>query len=197
VPAEPTNNNVASDQKAVTNNTATNPSVVAAVPVAIPSSRSNLPTDSGNVASTSSETQDTTTHGVSNPFYKPEQNNNNTTPNSASNAANQTATVSTSSVVKEDCAKMISDDDFDKLKRKMFVQNNVDKMIQYAIKFMNEKCITTDQVKLLGDLFSSDDGRYNLFDAMYKYVYDYGNYPALATQILDPYYKKRFAAMLR
>ena len=70
-------------------------------------------------------------------------------------------------------------------------------MIQYALKYVSKKCITTDQVKTLGSLFSSDDGRYNLYDAMYKHVYDYGNYPRLADLILDPYYKKRFAAMLR
>ena len=79
----------------------------------------------------------------------------------------------------------------------MFVQHGDNEMIQYAIKYMNKKCITTDQVKVLGGLFASDDGRYNLYDAMYRYVYDYGHYPELANQIVDPYYKKRFAAMLR
>ena len=79
----------------------------------------------------------------------------------------------------------------------MFIQDNDNEMIQYALKYVNKKCITTDQVKTLGSLFSSDDGRYNLYDAMYKHVYDYGNYPRLADLILDPYYKKRFAAMLR
>ena len=79
----------------------------------------------------------------------------------------------------------------------MFIQDNSNDMIQYAIKFLNKKCITTDQVKTLGNLFSSDDGRYSLYDALYNYVYDYGNYPVLANQIVDPYYKKRFAALLR
>jgi hypothetical protein len=197
VPAEPTNNNAATEQKTLNDSTATNPSAVVPAAVAASASHNNAPTDSGNVASTSTEMQDTAAHGVSNPFYKPEQNNNNTTTNSGSNAPAQAAMVSAGNAVNEDCTKMISDDDFEKLKRKMFVQNNVDEMIQYATKFMNKKCITTDQVKLLGGLFSSDDGRYSLYDAMYKYVYDYGNYPTLASQILDPYYKKRFAAMLR
>jgi hypothetical protein len=92
---------------------------------------------------------------------------------------------------------MISDEELNKLKRKMFTQNNDNEMIQYALKYVNKKCITTDQVKALGSLFSSDDGRYNLYDAMYKHVYDYGNYSRLEELILDPYYKKRFAAMLR
>ena len=79
----------------------------------------------------------------------------------------------------------------------MFSQNNDDAMVQYAVKYVSKKCISTEQVKTLGSLFSSDDGRYSLFDALYKYVYDYNNYPGLASQILDPYYKKRFAALLR
>lgn len=79
----------------------------------------------------------------------------------------------------------------------MFSQNNDDAMVRYAVKFVGKKCISTDQVKTLGSLFSSDDGRYNLYDALYKYVYDYGNYASLGSQILDPYYKKRFAALLR
>jgi hypothetical protein len=196
VPAEPANHDVTADQKTVTDNTTTNPSSIAPLAVIVPNSQKNATADSADNTSTGAEVQDTAAHGVSNPFYKPEQNNN-TTADSGSNAAAQTAAVGASNTVKEDCAKMISDDDFEKLKRKMFVQKNVDEMIQYAIKFMNKKCITTDQVKLLGGLFSSDDGRYSLYDAMYKYVYDYGNYPTLASQILDPYYKKRFAAMLR
>ena len=36
-----------------------------------------------------------------------------------------------------------------------------------AIKYVQKKCITTDQVKLLGNLFVSDDGRYSLYDALY------------------------------
>jgi hypothetical protein len=199
VPAEPANNNGVTGQKTSNDNTPANAAAVIPVPVIASTSQNNAPTDSGNVASASTtETPDTAAHGVSNPFYKPEQNNtNNTTINSGANSAAQTAMVGVSNAVNEDCAKMISDDDFDKLKRKMFVQNNADEMIRYAVKFMNKKCITTEQVKSLGGLFSTDDGRYSLYDALYKYVYDYGNYPTLASQILDPYYKKRFAAMLR
>ena len=92
---------------------------------------------------------------------------------------------------------MISDKDFDKLKRKMFVQNGDNDMVQTALKYVANKCITTDQVQTLGSIFLSDDGRYNLYDALYRHVYDYGNYPALESQIIDPYYKRRFEALLR
>ncbi|MBV9960884.1 MAG: DUF4476 domain-containing protein [Parafilimonas sp.] len=151
---------------------------------------------SENVVSNNNEIPDTATHAVANPFYKPGENNN-TVINSNTVNQNQTTLTATSNAVKEDCGNMISDEELNKLKRKMFVQNNNNDMVQYAVKYLNKKCITTGQVKDLGNLFSSDDGRYSLYDALYSFTYDYGNYPLLASQILDPYYKKRFAAMLR
>jgi hypothetical protein len=149
---------------------------------------------------TSEAMPDTSNHSVSNPFYKP--NDNNTVLNTDANVVLKpddhiVSKPQITNAVKEDCRSMISDNDMDKLKRKMFVQNNSNDMIQTAVKYLNNKCLTTDQVKALGNLFSSDDGRYTLYDALYNNVYDYGNYPLLESQVLDPYYKKRFEAMLR
>lgn len=179
---------------------------IVAVPVVVDASGSNegsgtdVSADTTAVGGTEQVIPDTTAHELSNPFYKPEQPANTAaaienTGEIATGAT--TATVAVSNAVKEDCAHTISDDDLNKMKRKMFVQHGDNEMIQYAIKYLNNKCITTSQVKVLGGLFMSDDGRYNFYDAMYKLVYDYGNYPQLAGQIVDPYYKKRFAAMLR
>ncbi len=168
--------------------------------------------DTPAVTTKSNEPAETVTEksatDVSNPFYKPQdtkagavaaaavpvetQSN-----NATATQGNAPATNSAVNSVKQDCGNMLSDDDLDKLKRKMFSQNNDDEMVRYAVKYVSKKCISTDQVKALGSLFSSDDGRYNLYDALYKYVYDVNNYPNLANQILDPYYKKRFAALLR
>ncbi len=102
-----------------------------------------------------------------------------------------------SHLVRADCTNMVSDDDMEKLKRKMFSQRSDEKMIDAARKMLLGKCIETDQVRVLSVLFLSDEGRYNLFDAMYNYVYDFGKYATLDNQILDPYYKKRFAALIR
>ncbi|HYK45113.1 MAG TPA: DUF4476 domain-containing protein [Parafilimonas sp.] len=144
-------------------------------------------------------------NSVNNPFYKTADNN--VPPKDNSSAGEKAAvtaqndqpskTIETTNMVKDDCAAMISDNDFDKVKRKMFVQNDNNAMIQVALKGVANKCIMTEQVKTLGSLFSSDDGRYNLYDALYIHVYDYGHYAQLESQILDPYYKKRFQALLR
>lgn len=155
---------------------------------------------------TSTDNIDTTTHAVSNPFYKSTNQNTNsdvTTPpvtntnNAVSNSAPVNQSVKTTNAVREDCSNMISDNELDKVKRKMFVQGNDNDMVQTALKYLKNKCITTDQVKMLGNIFSSDDGRYSLYDALYKNVYDYGNYANLESQIIDPYYKRRFESMLR
>ncbi|MEP6684837.1 MAG: DUF4476 domain-containing protein [Parafilimonas sp.] len=197
IPSETVNSNsTIADQSSAPANTIDIPAEIPATPVNSDVSMQNNNQANNNITLNNNQPQDTTNHAVSNPFYKPEQNQNNTTVNANSSTVN-TNTVAATNAVRQSCDNMISDDDMSKLKRKMFVQKNDDGMIQYAIKYLNKKCITTDQVKLLGDLFSSDDGRYNLYDGLYKYVYDYGNYPTLASQILDPYYKKRFAALLR
>lgn len=198
VPSEQTNVNemansfVNTDAAPDSQNAASSPAEVPA----INSTLQNASTDLSNASAGNNNTTDTSTHDVTNPFYTPEQNNN---PAAITNSTETTqiTTTTTGNAVRQDCAKMISDDDLNKLKRKMFSQNGDFNMIQYASKYLNNKCITTDQIKTLGNLFSSDDGRYTLYDALYKYTYDYGNYPVLANQILDPYYKKRFAAMLR
>lgn len=168
----------------------------------------NLPADTAVINNTNNAI-DTTAHETGNPFYKPDENNtaananNNAGVLNANNnnsaASNQSSTINSnsSSAVRQDCAKMITDDELNKLKRKMFSHSDDKEMIAYAVKYLNNKCITTDQVKSLGRLFSSDDGRYNLFDALYALTYDYGNYASLSSQIIDPYYKKRFQAMLR
>jgi len=105
--------------------------------------------------------------------------------------------VVSSSAFKQDCNKMLAAGDLDKLKKKMVSTSTDDKMIQTAKKYIEDKCITTDQVKSLGALFITDDARYSFFDALYKNVYDVSAFPSLESQLIDPYYKKRFRAMLK
>lgn len=140
---------------------------------------------------------DTTAHDISNPFYKPAQDATANKVEEKNETVSSTIPAIANTAIREDCNSMISDDDLDKLKRKMFTRGNDKEMIDYAVKRLEDKCVLTDQVKMLGQLFSSDDGRYSLFEALYPFTYDYGKYPTLAGQIVDPYYKKRFMALLR
>jgi hypothetical protein len=110
---------------------------------------------------------------------------------------NSAETSALSAGYKQDCKKMVTDDDMDRLKKKLGSGNSVDKMIQTAKKFLQDKCLTTEQVKSLGALFLSDDARYSFYDAAYPNVYDAATFSSLENQLVDPYYKKRFRAMLR
>jgi hypothetical protein len=81
--------------------------------------------------------------------------------------------------------------------KKKIAGNSADKMIQTAKKYFQNKCLTTEQVKILGALFASDDARYSFFDVAYPNVYDMSTFSSLENQLIDPYYKKRFRAMLK
>ncbi len=213
IPAEPAKNTETTTEAAqqnVTANTVTQDSLATA---SFQNNNTAAATEGAGAAATTANNQpaaavtDKSATDVSNPFYKPEGAKAGAVAaavpvetqagNTAAITGNDSSTNNAVGGVKQGCENMLSDDDLNKLKRKMFSQNGDDGMVQYAVKSVSKKCISTDQVKALGSLFSSDDGRYNLFDALYKYVYDYNNYPSLASQILDPYYKKRFAALLR
>jgi hypothetical protein len=139
------------------------------------------------------------TNQPNNPFYGGEKKADTThiisgdTTQTTSSSNNPSSTAA----VKEDCKKMLADNDLDKLRKKMVSSSTDEKMVQTAKKYIADKCVTTDQVKSLGLLFLTDDGRYNFFDAMYKNVYDTSAFSSLQSQLIDPYYKKRFLAMLK
>ncbi len=95
------------------------------------------------------------------------------------------------------CSVVASADDFYKLRKKMLGQMSDEKMIAEAKKAYDAKCFTTAQIKALSVLFMSDEGRYRFLDASYNYATDPENYYFLQSVFIDPYYLKRFNAMLR
>lgn len=105
--------------------------------------------------------------------------------------------IATQGALRPGCKEMYADESIEKLKRKVVNENSIVDMIQVILKSTSNKCLTTAQVKTLGGLFLSDEGRYSLYDALYSRVYDYGMYSVLEKQIVDPYYKTRFLALLR
>lgn len=95
------------------------------------------------------------------------------------------------------CVDVASADDFYKLRKKMLGQMSDEKMISEAKKVFDSKCFTTAQLKALSVLFMSDEGRYRFLDASYNYATDPENFYFLQSVFIDPYYLKRFNAMLR
>lgn len=99
--------------------------------------------------------------------------------------------------VNSDCSAYATNSDFLKIRKKMAAETDTDKMIDAAKKFFRQKCYTTDQIKNLSYLFLDDEGRYKFFDAAYPFASDSNLYYQLESQLQDPYYIKRFQAMIQ
>lgn len=95
------------------------------------------------------------------------------------------------------CADVATDNDFLKLRKLMAATESDDDMIVEAKKAYKVKCYTTLQVKNLGALFLTDEGKYKFFDASYQYVADAAAFNSLQSELKDEYYTTRFKAMLR
>lgn len=95
------------------------------------------------------------------------------------------------------CAKMLSDNDMEKLRKKMFTTSGDDKMIEAANKSFSGKCVTTEQVKLLSSYFLSDEGRFNFFSAAYTNIVDAANFANLEKLLIDPVYKTKFRELIK
>lgn len=99
--------------------------------------------------------------------------------------------------IKNNCSEVATESDFLKLRKRMAATETDDEMIMEAKKYYRIKCFSTEQVKNLGALFLTDEGKYNFFDASYKYVVDVQVFNSLKAELKDEYYSSRFKAMLR
>ncbi|HVX51649.1 MAG TPA: DUF4476 domain-containing protein [Chitinophagaceae bacterium] len=108
----------------------------------------------------------------------------------------QTADVA-KSTVKTDCKKMLSDNEQEKLKHKIYLETDQDKILSLTRKALDGRCISTAQVKELASFFLSDDSRYSFFYTVYPYVYDFGNFASLKSYMIDAKYKNMFEDMLK
>ncbi len=95
------------------------------------------------------------------------------------------------------CTKHAGEDDFLKLRKKMASRTNDFDMIADAVKSYRSRCYTTEQVRNLGALFLSNQGKYSFFDASYAYVSDPQQFISLREALTDPYFQQRFDAMIR
>jgi len=100
-------------------------------------------------------------------------------------------------VLKNKCIESASETDFFQLRKKMAAEEGDDNMISEAKKYFRLKCFTTGQLKNISTLFLTDEGKYNFFDAAYKYVSDPETFNSLQAELKDEYYISRFKAMLR
>ncbi len=100
-------------------------------------------------------------------------------------------------VVKNNCNEIAVESDFFKLRKILAGEESEDNMTNAAKKYFKTKCFSTAQIKNLGTLFLTEEGKYNFFDAAYKFVSDPAIFVSLQEELKDPYYNSRFKAMLR
>ncbi len=99
--------------------------------------------------------------------------------------------------INSNCEKMLSSYDAEKLKKKIISLDNQDAVLAAVKKTLRDKCVTTDQVKDLGNLFLSDENRYGFYSAVYPSVSDFFNFSQLQNTLIDSYYKDRFKALIQ
>lgn len=99
--------------------------------------------------------------------------------------------------VRQDCKKMLSDNDAEKLKHKIYLETDEDKIMDITSKALSGKCINTAQVKQLASFFLSDEARYKFFRTVYPNVYDSGNFATLESFMIDRKYKSMFHDLIK
>lgn len=99
--------------------------------------------------------------------------------------------------IKNNCSEVALESDFFKLRKIMAGEEEEDNMNSEAKKYFKTKCFSTGQIKNLSTLFLTEEGKYNFFDAAYKYVSDPEVFVSLQSELKDQYYNSRFKAMLR
>ncbi len=100
-------------------------------------------------------------------------------------------------MVNSDCGKVLETDAFRKLLRTMNSRKTDEDMVDAFRKGTRNTCVSTEQVRALAQLISSDENRYQLMDAAYSRTYDSDNFSKLADLLTENYYKNRFKAMLK
>lgn len=94
------------------------------------------------------------------------------------------------------CKQTASHADFVSLQKRMAAKRTDNERINEGLKKFRVTCYTTEQVKNLGDLFFSDEGKYKLYVAAYPFTSDRGKFNSLQSQLKDEYFVSRFRAML-
>ena len=95
------------------------------------------------------------------------------------------------------CKNFVDDDEYLGLRIKMSKSKKESEMLSMAHKIFVKKCFNTRQIQRLSLLFTSDEGKYKLFDDAYYFTADLENFTSLESELKDEYFIKRFRAMIR
>lgn len=125
-------------------------------------------------------------------------------PTTTTTTAATTATPATSGDAGKDvhlananCNRVAGDEDYQRLRKKMASESDVDRMIDLAKKAFKKTCFTTDQVRSLSFLFLQEEGRYKFIEEAYPFVSDSWNFNSLQSLFSSVYFINRFKALVQ
>ena len=93
---------------------------------------------------------------------------------------------------KINCTQLAGDDDFNRLKLDMSAATTDNFMMNVAGIYFKKKCYSVDQIKILGQLFQTEDGRYHFFLYAHPYLADASNFPSLEDQFKENEWLEKF-----
>lgn len=94
------------------------------------------------------------------------------------------------------CKQAATEKDFLSLRKQMSAATSDSGRVTAALKRFRYMCYSTEQIRNLGSLFLTDEGKYKLYVAAYPFVADLDLFGTLGSELKDAYYSSRFRAML-
>ena len=94
------------------------------------------------------------------------------------------------------CKQVATEKDFLNLRKQMSAAESDSGKVTAALKWFRSTCYSTEQIRNLGSLFLTDEGKYKLYVAAYPFVADLDLFGTLGSELKDAYYISRFRAML-
>lgn len=109
-----------------------------------------------------------------------------------------TAVVAASTkIMRYPCAGIISREEIETVITKAGKLSDADEKQKLFAEMLNDKCITTSNLKKIANTLASDVSRYKLFEAAYAHTIDYYAYDDLSSLIQDPYYSNKFKTLIK
>lgn len=100
-------------------------------------------------------------------------------------------------MVNSDCAKLATDNDVDKIRVKILVENDLQKKLTVASKYFKTMCLYAKQIKALSELFANDEAKYKFLELAYPFAADTANFKQLHELLTDEVYVTKFKKLVR
>ena len=100
-------------------------------------------------------------------------------------------------MVNSDCVKLATDNDVDKIRVKILVENDLQKKLAVANKYFKTMCLYAKQIKALSELFANDEAKYKFLELAYPFAADTANFKQLHELLTDEVYVTKFKKLVR